>query len=76
VLFLTSRGPSIPYIFGLSQGAYRISRTQGRVVVTPSAVIAGASDSGPAIVRGDPARRSLPLDEFARQVRAIMERPR
>ena len=75
VVFLTSRGPSIPYVFGLSQGVYRISRASGRALVTPPLVV-GSGDSAERIVRGDPARRPLPLADFAREVRSVMERPR
>lgn len=76
VLFLSARGPSIPYVFGLSQGVYRVSRATGRAVVTPPAVLAAGEDAASGrIVRGDPARRPLPLDEFAREVRARMSKP-
>ena len=61
VLFLTARGPSIPYVFGLSQGVYRVSRATGGPVVNP-----------PPVVSRDP----LSLDQFAREVRAIVERRR
>jgi hypothetical protein len=72
VLFLTSRGPSIPYVFGLSQGVYRVSRASGRALVVPPAVLVrqGEGNAAGRVVRGDPARRALPLDEFAREVRA------
>jgi hypothetical protein len=75
VLFLTSRGPSIPYLFGLSQGVYRVSRTGGTPVVTPPAVLAKGA-AAERVVRGDPARRPLPLDAFAREVRALAESAR
>lgn len=70
VLFLTSRGPSIPYVFGLSQGVYRVSRAGGPPMVTAPAVTARGAER---VVRGDPARRPLALDAFAREVRAIVE---
>jgi hypothetical protein len=78
ILFLTSRGPSIPYVFGLSQGVYRVSRASGRALVSPPAILPRGAEGNAAerVVRGDPARRSLPLDEFAREVRAVMERGR
>ena len=78
VLFLSSRGPSIPYVFGLSQGVYRVSRANGRALVMPPAVLARQGDANATgrLVRGDPARRPLPLDEFAREVRLLMERAR
>ncbi len=78
VLFLASRGPSIPYVFGLSQGVYRVSRASGRATVMPPAVLARGGDASAAgpLVRGDPARRPLPLDDFAREVRLLAERVR
>ncbi len=72
VLFLTSRGPSIPSVFGLSQGVYRVSRAGGAPVVTAPAVMARGTGAE-RVVRGDPARRPLALDAFARQVRALVE---
>lgn len=75
IVFLTSRGPSIPFLFGLSQGVYRVSRASGRALVTPAVVTAEGGDTGRA-VRGDPARRPLALDDFAREVRTVVERGR
>jgi hypothetical protein len=73
VVFLSARGPSIPYIFGLSQGLFRVQRfADGRAVVTPPAVLARGSNAE-RVVRGDPARRPLPLASFARDVKAILE---
>jgi hypothetical protein len=71
VLFLAARGPSIPYVFGLSQGVYRVSRASGRALVMPLAGLArqGEAHATGRLVRGDPARRPLPLDEFVREVR-------
>ena len=73
IVFLTSRGPSIPYLFGLSQGVYRVSRASGRAVVAPPAIVAN-SPGAERVVRGDPARRALPLEAFAREVRSVVER--
>jgi hypothetical protein len=75
IVFLSARGPSIPYVFGLSQGVYRVSRAEGRAVVTPPPLL--ATSTGPErVVRGDPARRPLALEAFVREVRAIAESPR
>jgi hypothetical protein len=74
VLFLTSRGPSIPYLFGLSQGVYRVSRRSGQPLVAPPPVAGGIGPER--VVRGDPARRPLPLDDFARAIRAVLEEKR
>jgi hypothetical protein len=78
VLFLSARGPSIPYVFGLSQGVYRVSRANGRALVMPPTPLARQGDAGGSsrVVRGDPARRPLPLEEFAREVRLLAERAR
>jgi hypothetical protein len=73
VVFLSARGPTIPYLFGLSQGVYRVARTEdGGGLVTPPAIMARGV-AAERIVRGDPARRPLPLASFAREVRAIVE---
>src|SRR5262249_7791724 len=71
VVFLSGSGPSIPHLNGLSQGVYRIAReADGRDVVTPPPVMARGVGAE-RIVRGDPARRPLHLEEFARTVRDI-----
>ncbi len=71
VIFLEGRAPALPMPFGLTQGVYRVTRAaDGGTQVTPLL----ANDPG-RVVRGDPARRPLPVEAFARQVRA-MARPR
>jgi hypothetical protein len=75
VLFLRGRAPALPMVFGLNQGAYRVARRpEGRAVVTQP-VLAGNGAGAERIVRGDPARRSLAIEEFARQVRALAGAP-
>jgi hypothetical protein len=76
IVFLSARGPSIPYVFGLSQGVYRIARNEnGREVVTPPPIVASGA-AVERVVRGDPARRLLSVSEFATQVLTILERGR
>ena len=73
VLFLTSRGPSVASVFGMSQGVFRVrvdSRT-GRRLVVPPALMAG-SEQPERIVRGAVDRPALALDAFASQVRAAI----
>jgi hypothetical protein len=70
VLFLSGQGPSVPAPFGLNQGVYRVTRASGQAMVTP--LVSAAAGR---IVRGDPARRPLTIEAFARHVRAIVERP-
>jgi hypothetical protein len=73
VVFLGARGPSVPHLLGMSQGVFRLSRAadnSGWVVTSP--VIAPAVSGVPLrVVRGDPARRALPLDDFEQTVRAL-----
>jgi hypothetical protein len=68
VLFLDGRPPVVPMPFGLSQGVYRVRRSGTIATVTPAPVIGGGR-----VVRGDPARRPLSVDAFARQVRAAAQ---
>jgi hypothetical protein len=70
VLFLRGRAPAVPFPFGLSQGVYRVVRAGGAALVTPPAI----AETPGRVVRGDPARRSIELSTFARNVRAIVER--
>lgn len=73
VIFLRARPPRMPILFGLSQGVYRVSATGGRDMVLPAPVMVRGVAAA-RVVRGDPARAPLPLDEFLRQVRLIVGR--
>jgi hypothetical protein len=80
VVFLGARGPSVPYVLGLSQGVFRVVRAPDNAgwVVTPPAILPavdGGVTAGP-IVRGDPSRRALPLAEFEQRVRALAGGPK
>jgi hypothetical protein len=70
VVFLGGPGTGDPYILGLGQGLFRIvAGTEGPAVAPPpTPSVNGAAQP---LVRGDPARRSMPLDEFERRVRAL-----
>lgn len=70
VVFLGHRGPSVPYVLGLSQGVYRLSASEAGWVVTPPPVVAGEGKPG-LVVRGDLGRRPLALGDFERQVRRL-----
>jgi len=72
VLFLGTSGPSIPYVLGLSQGVFRLVRASDNSgwLVTPPGVFPSSGGVVP-IVRGDPARRPMPLAEFESRVRAL-----
>ena len=71
VVFLGARGPSIPYVVGFSQGVYRLVRSAdgSTWLVTPPAMLPTAG--AVTIVRGDPQRRPLPLNDFEARVRSL-----
>lgn len=70
IVFLGAAPPTLPYVLGMSQGVFRLAPSAGGWVVTPPAVM---PTTGPpiTIVRGDPARRPVPLAEFEQRVRAL-----
>jgi hypothetical protein len=73
VVFLRGAAPALPTVFGLSQGLFRIARTtDGRAIVTPPPLVASGVGAE-RVVRGDPARRPLAIEAFAREVRARAE---
>jgi hypothetical protein len=72
VFFLTTRGRELPAIFGLNQGVFRVSMEGAgrRRIVTPPVMSRG---NGPeTVVRGDPARRPVPLETFGAQVQSVL----
>jgi hypothetical protein len=76
IVFLAATGPAVPHLLGLAQGVFRVSgdAALGPRVVTPEVLqLPGATAVGDArVVRGDPARRPLPLAAFEQQVRALV----
>jgi hypothetical protein len=69
IVFLGSRGPTVPYVLGMSQGVFRLVQSpQGDWLVTPPAIV--TATDGP-IVRGNLSLRPSPLGDFERQVRAF-----
>jgi len=72
VVFLGAFGPSVPYVLGLNQGVFRIVRAgaDGGEFVASPAMLAGAGGAV-RIVRGDPSRRALPLNDFEARVREL-----
>ena len=77
VVFLGARGPSVPHVLGLSQGVFHVSRAadnSGWLVTSPVMMPATAGDVR--VVRGDPARRALALDQFEQTVRSLAGAPK
>jgi len=74
VLFLKTSGPSFPFVIGLSQGVFRVvtDEQSGRRLVTPPAVMAATDLDTVKIVRGDPARKAVPIETFRESVRLAM----
>lgn len=74
ILFLNHANVAYPYIFGLSQGAFRVladSRSGQRMVTTPI-VMGKGGDVPERIVRGDVTRKPLPIDGFRDAVRQVL----
>ena len=73
VVFLGARGPSVPHVLGLSQGVFRVSRAADNSgwLVTSPVLMPAAAGVASRVVRGDPARRALPLGDFEQTVRAL-----
>jgi len=72
VVFLGARGPSVPYVLGLNQGVFRVSRAAGNAgwfVMSP--VRLPAAGAAVRVVRGDPLRRPLALGDFEQAVRLL-----
>ena len=73
VVFLQGQPPAMPTLFGLSQGVYRVTRdAAARAIVMPPPV-AARGPGAERVVRGDPVRRPMPVEAFAREVRTILE---
>jgi len=72
VVFLGAHGPSVPYIVGFNQGVFRLVRASDNSgwLVTPPANLPAVAGTV-RIVRGDPARRPLPLADFEQKVRTL-----
>lgn len=71
IVFLGWNGPSYPYLIGLGQGVFRILEDdRGASLVTPPMLVSPQTGTR-AVVRGDIARRPVPLAEFERQLRTL-----
>jgi hypothetical protein len=73
VLFLKTHGESMPDVFGVNQGVFRVKvdqRTGQRMVVPPPIVAADPQSTEPQpLKRGAVDRRPLPFDAFGARVR-------
>ena len=73
VVFLGARGPSVPYVLGMSQGVFRVSRAADNSgwLVTSPVMLPATSGATTRVVRGDPSRRAQALGDFEQTVRAL-----
>ena len=74
VLFLNPGAPFYPSIVGLSQGAFRVVSMPGSSapMVTPPAVMSVPGPNPQPVIRGDAARRPVPIDQFRAIVRQVL----
>lgn len=75
VLFLSSRGPSIPTPVGLTEGVLRVALDARSGAPLVAAPLGYGGESGP-IVRGSASRAPVPVSALAEGVRAIVEAAR
>ena len=75
IVFLGARAPSLPHVIGLNQGLFRLVQESDGWKVTPPPIVQSSTAATP-VVRGDPARRTMALDAFERQVIALMRSAR
>jgi hypothetical protein len=76
VVFLGWTGPSFPYLIGLGQGVFRLQDVGADSWVVTAPPIASPASGTVRVVRGDRARRPVPLADFERQVRALVAEQR
>lgn len=72
VLFLRQGESGLPYVFGLSQGMFRVQRdprTQRRLVMPP---LLARTETPERVVRGAVSRKAMTLEAFGAQVRSVM----
>ncbi len=71
IVFLGARGPTVPFVLGLSQGVFRlVAQENGATAVLPPPILPGVS--GP-VVRGSAARSPSTLAAFEAEVRIMVE---
>jgi hypothetical protein len=71
VVFLDAKGPTVPWISGLSQGVFRVATAGGVKMVLPNLSLTSGG-AAPTVTRGDPGRQRVPFEAFAARVRTIV----
>jgi hypothetical protein len=71
IVFLGTRGPSVPFVLGLSQGVFRVRQDPaGAWMVTPAPMpgVSHTAQTAASVSRGP-----APLDAFEGEIRALVE---
>jgi hypothetical protein len=73
VLFLSAEGPALPHLIGFSQGVLRLvpDPDSGRALIQLPPLELTGTRAQP-VRRGDVTRQSVPYEEFARRVQALV----
>ncbi len=76
IVFVGAEGAAVPHVIGFNQGVYRVStdRVSGARVVMPPLLAGDPTTTNAPIVRGDPSRKPIPVEQFEAQVRSLVER--
>ena len=72
IVFLGGRPPGYPYLLGFGQGVFRVvasADASGWIVIPPPV---GPSVTSVPVVRGDVARRPVPLEVFEQRIRSLV----
>jgi hypothetical protein len=71
-LFLKTQGASMPYVFGLNQGVFRVRADESGVRKVTAPVLLATSADPETIRRGAVTRQPMPLDDFRDRIRSVM----
>jgi hypothetical protein len=71
VAFLTGPGPQLPAVVGFSQGVLHVYRNSGNAIPVVLAPPSPGGVRAARVVRGDGARRLVPLSTFVEEVRVL-----
>jgi hypothetical protein len=77
IVFLASSGPAFPRIVGFNQGVFRVRLDESsgaRLVASP--LLAGEVTTATPLVRGDPSRKAVSLQQFQARVQSALQEAR
>lgn len=74
IVFLTARGPAVPWLVGLGQGVYRVGVTSDGVRRVRAGVPVARNDTPQRVIRGTTNPAALDLQAFESEVRTLARR--